>query len=154
MSFNGPYTNKRAKQHRKPNAAFEEVKVFLPKSVMEKIRKKAEETNIKMSRLIALAIDNELDAIIPFTYHCPMPTAPYIECAFQMEAGRVLKYLKDNFDNGTGVESLVICRRDMGIESRETVMFAIRELLEVKMIEVFKPKGLTDKIYPKVRSTT
>ena len=135
----GPYYGKpRFRQKYEANDAFEEVKVYIPKETMLILREASEELATPMSRLVAIALDNELDAPTAFNYPCPMPESPYVEYAYAAEAGKILRFL-EKFPVGTSVDTLMLCRRDIGIESRAEFMLALRELFEKNMIEEFKP---------------
>lgn len=128
------------KAPRVSNNAFKDEKVWLPKKTSELLREIAYDLQVPMSRLIAIAVDNELDQTPAFRYPCEMPTSKYNEYQYAEEAQRLFDFLK-SFPSGTGIDTLMLCRRDMGIESRSTLMCAYRELLERGVIEMFKPKN-------------
>lgn len=129
------------------NDAFEVVKVYIPKGTHQLLKEASEDLETPMSRLMAIALDNELDADVPFNYPCPMPDAPYVEYAYANEAGKIMRFL-EHFPTGTSVDTLMLCRRDIGIESRAVFMLAYRELLEKNMIEDFKPTNTKFKYGP------
>lgn len=105
-----------------------------------------------MSRLIAIAIDNELDSPAPFTYLCEESKAPYMEYAYVDEAGRLLRYMQAEFPAGATIQTIMLCRRAFGILSRVDVMLAYRELLKTGMIEKFeKLNRHTGQIYELVK---
>lgn len=115
---------------------FEPVKVYLPKGTITLLRQKAYELNQPLSRLCAIAIDNELDQESAFAYPCDVPiNPPYIEYEYVDEAGKLLRFL-EGLPRGTTVDSLMLCRRDYGIPLRSTVMLAYRELLAKQMIKI------------------
>lgn len=123
----------------KTNEAFECIKVYLPRETARFIKDKSEEIGVPMSRLVAICVDNERSAPSPFNYPCDLPTSPFIERAYADEASKLISFLS-KFEYGTSLDTLMICRRDVGIESREVLMLAFRELIEVGIVEEFKPK--------------
>lgn len=135
----GPYYGKaRTYQKYDPNDAFERVVIYVPKGTAALLRQASADLETPMSRLAAIAIDNELDAHAPFNYPCPMPEAPYVEYAYATEGGKIMRFL-EHFPQGTSLDTLMLCRRDMGIESRAEFMLGYRELLEKNMVEMFRP---------------
>ncbi len=128
----------RSRKEKRDTDIFQSLISYMPKSVMELIRQKAEEIGMPMSRLVAIAVDNELDQSEPFTYPCPMPAEPYTEFTHVQEATKLFKFMQ-RLPEGTTLESLMLCRRDIGLETRADLMLAYRELLEKGMIETFKP---------------
>jgi hypothetical protein len=125
---------------RNPNDAFEQIKAFIPKQTHSIIRQQAEELGLPMSRLVAIAIDNELDCKTPFNYNVQVPTTPYKAYNFAAEAGRILEFLKC-FPKGTNRMTLILCRRDMNIPDRDTFLEALRELLHADIVEEFTSNG-------------
>jgi hypothetical protein len=137
MAIKAPYYGKsRAYQKYEANDAFAMAKVYLPKATLEILRDAGRRLGMPISRLCALAVDNELDAHVPFNYPCPMPETPYKDYEYADEAGKLLAFLK-KFPSGTTVETVMLCRRDIGVESRQSVMHAYRELLAKNLIEEF-----------------
>ncbi len=128
---------------------FVEVKSYIPRSLHNLLKYKSEVMNLPVSRLICMAVDNELDQDPAFHYPTPMPTAEYVEGAYAEEAGLIMRYLEkiQEVSQGTGVDMLMLARRDIGIASRDVFMRAFRELLEVQIIEEFKPINPTFKNY-------
>lgn len=120
---------------------FDSIRVFLPHSDKKLLADFSAKLGLQQSRLMAMAFDNEMDQKVPFHYPCTLPTAQYIEGAYTNEASKLLRFM-DNFRYGVGRDMLMLCRREMGIPSRETLMLAYRELLENNMIiEVDPPKS-------------
>lgn len=137
MAMNKPFYPKKKKSVEK-NDAFTIVKVYVPKMTAILLSEASEETQLPMSRLVAYAIDNELDAPKPFTYLAEAPKAPYVESAYVDEAGRMYRYIKKFFEFGITIDSLLLCRRDYNVQDRHDVMLAHRELLKVGLIEEFE----------------
>jgi hypothetical protein len=126
---------------------FEGIQVFLPKSIKGILQETSERMGLPMSKLTAIAIDNELDSPVPFAYNCLLPSSVFIPNAFAAEAARIVSYLM-RFPSGTGRDQLMLCRRDMDIPNKETFMYAYRELLEVGIIEEVPPPPRVKFEYP------
>ena len=86
-----------------------------------------------------MAIDNELDSPKPFNYPCELPTDEYKEYAYAKEAGVIYKWMT-KLPNGVSKDTIVLARREFGIDSREVVLGALRDLIKQEMIEEFRPK--------------
>lgn len=123
------------------------LKIYCPRGIAAAVKQKAEQAGLPVSRLFCIAVDNELDAPVPFNFPCLLPSNTYIEMAYAEEAQKIARYLT-KFLNGTGRDQLMLCRRDIGIPNKTTFMLAYRELLEVGVIEeVAVPKKVKFK-YP------
>jgi hypothetical protein len=129
------------------SAKFIQVKCYIPKKTYEKLREHSEALHQPMSKLLAIALDNELDAPAPFNYPCVMPNSVFIENAYLEEAQKIVRYLED-FPKGVARDTLVLARRDIGIESRDTFMLAFRELWEAKIIMECAPPVKSKFNYP------
>lgn len=121
--------------------AMQHAGTFLPPSLLQKIKKVAAERDIPAARIIAFAVDNEItESNVPFNYPCEMPSSPYVEYAYAEEAGRLMRFIQRFESNPMTLNQLMLCRRDIGIPSREVLMLAYRELLEKKMVEEYLPR--------------
>lgn len=123
-----------------PNDPFSLLKAFVPKSMEKILREKSKALGLPMSRLIAIALDNELDSPDPFNYPTQMPSSEFVEHAYTEEAQKLIRFL-GKFKYGTGRDSIMLCRRDFGVVNRETVMLAYREAMEAGFIEEVRPKA-------------
>lgn len=120
---------------------YELFKLYLPRTIAGKIRKESDRTGIPMSRLICIAVDNEVSNERAFYYPTEKPGSVYIENAYAAEASKVFDFMK-YFKRGTGVDTLMLHRREMDIETPVTLMLAVRELLEQQMLfEIEPPRG-------------
>jgi hypothetical protein len=135
MSYD--YRNKPKRVFNK-NDAFIVVRGLVPKKTAELLRLKGEDLRERMARLIAIALDNEMECEPAFRYSCDMPETPYVEHQYVHEAGKILKFL-EKFEGGTSLETLMLCRRDIGILNKSVFMLAFRELIKVDLIESFHP---------------
>jgi hypothetical protein len=98
------------------------------------------EMDLPISKLIAYALDNEMDCAEPFKYDVTIPDVPYREFEYADEASKLLKYLMKNFASGTGLDMLVLCRRDIGVPDKARLLLGYRELLKREMVEEFYPQ--------------
>ncbi len=126
---------------------FEAMNVFFPKSIKTVLKEASTAMGLPMSKLVAIAVDNELDSPVPFAYNCLLPSSVFVPHAFVEESAKIVQYLM-KFPSGTGRDQLMLCRRDMGIPSKETFMYAYRELLTVGMIEEVNPPSRVKFDYP------
>lgn len=133
-------------RRKQKNDIFERTIAYIPKSVIEILRETSEETNIPMSRLICIAIDNELDTMKPFNYPTVVPDE-YQEFMYAKEARLLLNFLH-RCPKGLGLDSIVLARRDVGVDSREDLLAAVKELLEQGHIKWVRPSDTRTR-YPK-----
>lgn len=118
---------------------FVQQQVYLPKSTARLLKEHSRRLGLPLSRLICIAIDNELDCERPFNYPSPdVDGEAYVEYMYAHEAGRLMEFLA-TIPTGTGEDMLLIARRDFGLEDRRLVMLAIRELIMTGMAERVPP---------------
>ncbi len=117
---------------------FNQYKIYIPKSLMDPLKDFAKGMCLPVSRLICYAIDNELEASIPFNYPCKLPESVYIRGTYSDEAMRVTDLMR-KFTQGAGKDMIMMHRRAMGIPNRETLMLALREMLESGVVEETVP---------------
>lgn len=135
------YNRKPIRKRDDDSRAMINMNVMVPRATARIIQKVSEETGFPVSRLIAIAIDNEIsESVSAFNYPCLMPSSPFVEYAYAEEAGKLLQFIKQYEEKPMTIEQLMLCRRDAGIPSREVLMLAYRELLEKKMVEEFMPR--------------
>lgn len=137
---------------------FKPVRVYLPKSIAVILEAQSDLKNLPISRLIAIALDNEMTHGQPaLDYPLDKPTSPYIEQAYADEAGKILKFIEAS-STPLSLDMLMLCRRDIGIMQKDVFMLGIRELFEVGLIEEFRPKHTAfknfDENYKVIRATT
>lgn len=123
---------------RNPDNPFHFWKAFLPLETIEILKERSHKTGIPVSRLIAFAVDNELDAPNPFCYLTELPDNIYIEGAYMDQAQKILRFLQ-KFPIGVGRDMLMLCRRDMGVGNKQNFLLGLRELYETNMIVDSKP---------------
>lgn len=136
------------KPRRNPNApkahdALAHPSTNISKVTYELLQEMARVRKIPVPKLIAYAIDNEFDSPSPFTYDYSTPDEEYEEGKYHDASYKIFKYLTDgNFPNGTGKDMLLLCRRDMGIETKTEFLLGYRELLEKEQIEEVPVKSM------------
>lgn len=111
---------------------------YVPKYHLEKVRKISKSRKISMARLVAFAIDRELQIERPFDFDCSLEGIDNIEYAYADEAGRILNFIK-TLRIGAGLDVLVLCRFEMNIPDKSVFLAAFKECLDKNMIEGFKP---------------
>lgn len=105
------------------------------KELLDKI---ALSKKIPITRLVAIAIENELLKDNPFNYDIDTPSEEYTPLAFASEAQKILDYLGKV--SGLSLDMLCILRHDIGIPDKKLFMLAFRECLLSNFLEEFKPK--------------
>lgn len=121
---------------------FTDTTVLLAPAEKQLLTEWSDKLGIPQSRLLAIALDNELDQETPFHYPCTLPTTDYIPGAYMSEATKILRFL-EYFRDGTGRDMLMLSRRSIGIPNRADLMLGFRELLMEKMVEERDPLPVT-----------
>ncbi len=126
---------------------------YVGKVHMEKLKEYSDNLQLSISRLIGMAIDDQLfEKKDPFNWEFDLDdNEEYIEYAYADEAGRIINFLK-GLPNGLSKDQLMIVRHDMRIPDKKTFMLAFRECLEKRQIEPYTaPKSVK---YPTKWETT
>jgi len=126
-------------KYKRKDEIFELVKVYLPKSIAGILKEKRMGTNIPLSRLAAIAIDNELDTDVPFTYTCEIPER-VTEYLYAAEAGRLLAFLT-RVPSGVARDTIMLCRREIGVMDKDALMGALKELYDKGLVEDIDVRG-------------
>ncbi len=84
-------------------------------------------------RLICIALDNERDLAQPFEYPVESPATVFVPHAYSEEAHKLFEFLK-KFRTGLGRDVMLLFRHQMGVANKTTLLLALRELLEMKMV--------------------
>ena len=111
---------------------------YLPKYHEMKLRKYSKSRQISIARLIAFAIDRELQMERPFEFNCELHNEEYIEYAYAEEASRILNFMK-TLKIGAGLDILVLLRFGMKIPDKDIFLAAFTECLDKDMVEGFVP---------------
>ena len=118
----------------------------VPKELAEALKAQAKKLEISPARLMAYAIDNELDLDQPFTYSTEIET-PYIYGEFYQESLKVFNYMKKR-GSGAGRDTLLLARREIGLTTKREVLGGVRELLKRYQLVEYKPGRNTVSHYP------
>lgn len=119
----------------KDNDLFVNCSIYLSRRTHNIIKQASAETGHPFARLIAMAVDNELDTANPFNYPCDLPEK-YTEFEYAAEAAKVSDFLA-KCPKGAALEVLLLARRDIGLLKRSDVLGGVRELLEKGVAEIF-----------------
>lgn len=133
------YRSPHNKVRLKTDSALVMENVALSRPTLDILKKISQERGIPVSRLIAQAVDNELDAPYPFNYPCDEPSVEYDEIPYMNEAQKIFTFLQ-KYPRGMDRETLMLCRREIGIENRELFMLGLRRLLKTQLVEEFFPR--------------
>ena len=120
--------------------SFSKFPVRIPNSTYAMLKALKTARGESISRMVALLIDKELDKDINecFTYPCELPSNDFIEYAYTEEAAKVARFLA-SFKIGTSIETIVLCRREIGVPDRDDLLAGLRELLERNMVNTVQP---------------
>lgn len=114
------------------------MRIYIPRSLSAILQAKSTQFQKPSSKLICIALDNELEVENAFYYPAELPTSPFIADAYANEAGNIFRFL-EKVKSGLSLDHLVMARRDMSIQSKDVFLLAFRELVESGMIEDFYP---------------
>lgn len=115
------------------------IQAFISHALAKQLQYYSKRHELPMSRLVAIALDNEIydnEENIPFKWDYTLPKGEYAEYAFAEEAGRILTFMK-NDEKGMSLDFLLTLRHDIGIKDKKVFLAAFNECLEKEMIEVF-----------------
>lgn len=146
MGFNKRFSPKgNSEKSIKPDhyrEAFVSVNVNIPIDTHKLIQEISHQERIPLAHLVLYAIDNEFDAVSPFTYKVPEPETEHDEQKYSFEASKIYNYLKKYFSSGASEDMLMLCRRSMGLADRSLFTEALRELKSTHMVEEFRPSNV------------
>jgi hypothetical protein len=94
---------------------------------------------LPIARLIAWAIDQELQKEKPFDIPLQFPEERYEEYAYADQAGKILQYMTDH--EAMGIDQFIIGRFDIGISDIDELLLGLRECVEKGFLEAYKPKA-------------
>jgi len=87
------------------------------------------------SRLVAIAINNELDKETPFKVDFTLPEG-IIEFSYAHEAGKIVTYMK-GLRNGMSLDLLYVLRHDIGVPDADKFLAGFAECLQKEMLESY-----------------
>ncbi len=135
MSERGAYA-RRSFRERPEDNVYDSTTSYLPKSLTKILKDASDKYGLPVSRLVAIAIDNEQECQDPFAYDVSCPDVPYVENEYATEAGKIYDFLK-KVKTGMGIDTLVTFRRDIGVPDKKRLLLGLRELLKVEMAEEY-----------------
>lgn len=113
------------------------IKAYVPPMLHARLRDQSRLLGLPMSRLVAIAIDNELDQEQPFHYSTDLPENAG-DYAYVTESDKLLTYIC-RYPNGIGRDHLCLARHEFGINDRSVVLAALKSLLVSEMVEEVIP---------------
>lgn len=119
---------------------FDMHKIYVPKSIGAKMQEVSDSLVLPVSRLFVIAADNALERADGFDLDLKTPDVPFTENAYAETAVKIFEFLR-RFPGGTGIDTLWMFRREIGVTDRYTFMLGYRELIHSKMVEEFYPRN-------------
>lgn len=113
------------------------IKSYIPPMLHARLRDQSRLQGLPMSRLVAIALDNELDQEKPFYYNTELPEHAE-DYAYATEAERMLTYIC-RYPHGIGRDHLCLARYEFGVKDRSVVLAALAGLLATDMVEEVEP---------------
>lgn len=117
--------------------------VFTSKYHSDKLRDLSSKTKIPMTKLISIALDNEMERENAFEFDLTIPRDEEMELAYADQGGKLLTFIK-NLYKGLDLTYLVMLRYDIGIPDRTIFLTVFGELLDNGIIEAYKPPTRRD----------
>src|SRR3990167_5546869 len=102
---------------------YEKFTVFLPKSMMSKLRFHSDRQSLPVSKILSFAVDKESMRSDAFEFDASLPTGEFVK----------------KIPYGLGLDSLLLFKQEIGINNNELFLHGFRELLDSGMIEGFYP---------------
>lgn len=95
--------------------------------------------NLPVSRLVAIALDNEIHRENSFEWNLTLPNEDLEEFAYADQAGKLIRYLTDN-TRGVSLDMLLLFREDIGIKCKDELRYGLKEALDSTLISAYYPK--------------
>ncbi len=142
MGFNDKPTKYANRKKANPmDGHFKVISISLSPATYEILALKSKELGAPITTLVSIALDNELDVAIPFTYECKMPENEFVEDDRAVAFGRRVMDLLRKFKSGADLTTLMFCRRDAKIFDKNDFMEGLRALFENGLVEEGVPKS-------------
>lgn len=120
----------------------EKITFACPMGHVLSLRKISALSDIDISKLVAIAVDNEMSKGLEgrFKVDLCLPDIDDVEeFAYAHEAGKLLDFLKV-LQNGTSLMMLYILRHEIGVSDKDRLLYALSDLLQRKMVEAYRPE--------------
>jgi post-segregation antitoxin (ccd killing protein) len=111
---------------------------WISKYQHKRLEEEARKKGLPLSRLVAIAIDRELERPDAFKFDMNLPTIEYVEDGFEYadEAGKILHYLRTQKE-GLSLDLLLILRHDIGVPDREIFLAAFKVCIDKDFVEKY-----------------
>lgn len=137
-----PSAKRQGRKRRSSEDPFYPVKLYIPRVIYNRFQILARESNNTMNRALCALVYNYVgakDAIKDFNMSDRLPVDIEIDTSwptgleesfglYANEAGVLLSWLIKN-DYGVTIDSIIMCRDDIGIPNRNALMFALYQLI-------------------------
>lgn len=124
------------------DANFIGIRFFLPRNLHKVLQAYRATKGVPIARLVAIAIYHEISKAEPFKFD--MSASSEFEAGkYTTQAGLIYKFLADN-KGGMAKDLLLMSRGLVGISDPDTMIHALRELLELELIEEIVSLGGSD----------
>lgn len=120
---------------------FESFQGRLPLSSFKKLKEISHLRDVPLTHLVAYAVEREFEKPDAFQWKYKIPgDETFVHNQYADQALKIYDFVK-KFPNGTGIDSIMLCRFDMGMPNKDDVVNGYRELLNSGMVEeVFPPQ--------------
>lgn len=136
MAFRS-FKPKRERGPNEPQSPFVEVTALIPRPLYNKLKANSIEKEIPQSRLLTMALFNELETGDPFNFIIPFPEEEYIEGKYAAESEKLMGLI-NQFNKGVGLDMLIMSKDGIGFTT-DQIMSAYRELVETDQISTSHP---------------
>ncbi len=126
----------------KKKGPFRLVKVFMPNGIYNMLKAHSKDLSLPMTKLTSIALDKEMRKGTAFEYELDFADTLYIEFAYAEEAAKITRYML-NFPIGTGRDTIMLHRFDIGVPDPDRLLAGLKELLESEILEEIKPPRRT-----------
>lgn len=107
---------------------------YLQRWHVKQLEEYAKKRGVMLSRLISLAIENELKRDNPFEYSCKLPDKTgALPHTYADEVGKICKYMR-RVGSTMDLDVWHMCRHEIGVPDSETFLLAFREAIDDGLI--------------------
>lgn len=124
------------------DANFIGIRFFLPRNLHKVLQAYRATKGVPIARLVAIAIYHEISKPDPFRFDM-VATSEFEPGKYTTQASLIYKFLADN-KGGMAKDLLVMARSLIGIPDSDSMLHAVRELLELDLIEEIVSLGGSD----------
>lgn len=117
---------------------FSKITLFTPKSIDKLLRDQSLINDLPMSRLTLIALDYAFQNPEIFDLDLELPTTEFKANQYNDQAVKIYEFLK-KFPQGTGIDTLWLFRREIGIVDKFLFLSGYRELINTNLVEEIYP---------------